>query len=143
MSDPVKEKKYVVPERMVENVWDSPEHAKYPNLGGLAELKALLEAAIRWLAENPIVPTAEQLRAMRKDLCPVTGGEDGWMSSSDLKDGAVEWQRRMFLAPEPEVPSEIQHLLLSGSHRLAEPFLNKQWVKEALLEAYRLGRESR
>ncbi len=58
----------------------------------------ILESAMRWLSENPIVPTEAQTDAMA-----------GHFSSDDSLFGtfarwfAVEWQRRMFLAPEPDV----------------------------------------
>jgi hypothetical protein len=51
------------------------------------ELEEILEPALRWLAENPIVPTEKQWR----DMPP-----------QDTVAGHIaEWQRRMFLAPTP------------------------------------------
>jgi len=52
-----------------------------------------LEAALRWLSENPIVPTDEQVEEMKTKLVPV---HPHWGNI------VAEWQRRMFLAPEPE-----------------------------------------
>ena len=59
-----------------------------------------LEAALRWLSENPIVPTLDQIESMRrlssytdKPLCT-------------YQDVAVEWQRRMFLAPQSPDPRQ-------------------------------------
>jgi hypothetical protein len=83
------ERKYIVPEGMLrafERRWislpqepESFEQQRY----------ASLLAALRWLSENPIIPTRAQVDHMVAD-----GTWDGtWM--------AVEWQRRMFLS-EPE-----------------------------------------
>lgn len=62
----------------------------------------MLEAALRWLAENPIVPTEQQAYdiAMQKSQFQF----DPWEL---VRWGAVEWQRRMFLAPEPPAPTPL------------------------------------
>ena len=56
----------------------------------------ILEAALRWLAENPIVPTVEQCNEIARM----------WFAKHDFnatpRDFIAEWQRRMFAAPEPE-----------------------------------------
>ena len=58
--------------------------------------------ACRWLSENPFVPTEEQVKQMNQM----------WHSSA-IADSrpeyyeqfiAAEWQRRMFLAPDPDEP---------------------------------------
>jgi hypothetical protein len=65
------------------------------------------EALIRWQSENPQVPTWEQKKALRCHLHPAESkGNGAWMGTTDIEDGAVEWQRRMYLAPEPEVPKD-------------------------------------
>jgi hypothetical protein len=55
-------------------------------------LEAALEAALRWLSENPIMPTREQASYMY----------DGHRGAHDetVQFCMTEWQRRMFLAPE-------------------------------------------
>ena len=64
-----------------------------------------LEAALRWLSENPIVPTMEQATEMSDSGHPCV--LDGvWY--------ATEWQRRMFLAPEPEVPEALDGMLVKS-----------------------------
>jgi hypothetical protein len=98
--------KYVVPDGMLKAV-----HAKF-RTGQFAiemhELDAILEAALCWLAENPIVPSEKQERAL----------DDAWMESKRSLTtpyhkfahasafGAVEWQRCMFLAPTESDPYE-------------------------------------
>lgn len=61
-----------------------------------------LEAALRWLSENPIEPTMEQAQYMY----------DGFNSShaATIQYCMMEWQRRMFLEPEEDF-SEIRDLL--------------------------------
>lgn len=55
------------------------------------EIAGILEAALRWWSENPIVPTKEQANFIPKDVGAFTTFQ-GWV---------IEFQRRMFLAPEP------------------------------------------
>ena len=65
-----------------------------------------IEGALRWLSENPIVPTRQNLEDMRTD----------WEDTPEQNAEKVvlfliyEWQRRMFLAPEPEVPEAVADL---------------------------------
>jgi ribosomal protein L37AE/L43A len=65
---------------------DDPAHT--PNIVAYWEF---LEAALRWQSENPQVPTEQQLSDMAADahVC--------------MDEVIAEWQRRMYLAPEPEV----------------------------------------
>lgn len=84
----------------------------------------VIEAALLWLSENPIVPTMQQANEMAT-LTPLGG--------SFAQFSATEWQRRMFLAPEPEVPEEIADLLV-GVHPDVAPIA---------LEAYRRGQQSK
>ena len=104
------EKKIVVPEGMIRAVEDRcGDLCKY---GGKSQSvrfvsQTAVEAALRWLSENPILPTAEQLYSTIGKL-PVAMCDIVWTE----RDRALiaEWQRRMFLAPEPEVPEEIKDL---------------------------------
>jgi len=65
--------------------------------------RELLEAALRWQSENPIVPTWSDMDHMLDAYSP-----DDVPSVSDCQFVAVEWQRRMYLAPAPEVTEEIK-----------------------------------
>ena len=127
------EKKIVVPEGMLQAAKTGVR-----NSDGDAFLSAL-EVALRWLSENPIVPTDEQL----KELCEDWGRQVGKPEDiprnpmiSLLKVGSVEWQRRMFLAQEPKVTEEIGDLMWAdaGSAELH----NKECQ-----EAFRRGQRSR
>ena len=94
-----------------------------------------------WLSKNPILPTDEQLYSTIGSL-PVAMCDIVWTD----RDRAMiaEWQRRCFLAPEPEVPEEIKDLLwknlkVNGIEldSMVEP-LNK-----TILEAFRRGQRSK
>lgn len=125
------EKKYVVPYGMLRAAADadmlSIEHSPESEL---APIRLHLEAALRWLAENPIVPTSQD----QADLLSTWRRNDkacGYPTNG-VAEMTAEWQRRMFLAPDPVVPEEIKDLLcgLPSSDNL-------------ILEAYRRGQESK
>lgn len=108
----MREQKIVVPDGMLAAAWQDIAAAMKERIfvgviGGVAELhvaRIAVEAALRWLSENPIVPTDEQWRALNE--------ERQWPDNSNRRRWLViEWQRRMFLAPEPEIPNEIEDLL--------------------------------
>ena len=94
---------------------------------GVSRLEAekTLEAAMWWLAENPIVPTPEQARELWKTASAGILNEANRAAAS-----AIEWQRRMFLAPEPEVPEAVEDLLNCEPYRMTQ---------ERIIEAYRRG----
>ena len=94
----------------------------------VAQTQDTLEAALRWLSENPIVPTNEQTQGVCDSI--FVGPEN----LLDPRDAMVEWQRRMFLAPEPEVPEEIKELVDSFNVPIYKLF-----YKEGLKEAFRRG----
>jgi len=65
--------------------------------------RELLEAALRWQSENPIVPTWSDMDHMLDAYSP-----DDVPSVSDCQFVAVEWQRRCFLATDEPQYREIQ-----------------------------------
>lgn len=75
-----------------------------------------------YITENPIVPTYAQIKRMHAES--VNG-----MNDVELCE---EWQRRMFLEPEPEVPEEIKELMAHWSGRF----------NETILEAFRRGQKA-
>lgn len=95
--------KIKVPERMLQAVYldTCPCSVKYK------EMEKYLESALRWLSENSIIPTEEQILAEAK--------------ATRLVDAAMHvqwigwWQRRMFLAPEP-VEDYADRLLKNVQH---------------------------
>ncbi len=102
-----------------------------------------LEAALLWIGENPIVPTEEQAQEMAR-FGPLR----------DVNFLCAEWQRRMFLAPEPEVPESVEETIEidyyesdnmpSGSVAVLKD--GRRLVTEEawrMIEAYRRVKESR
>jgi len=91
------EKKYVVPEGMLKAASD--QYHKDDEDGGGSVLK-VLEAAVRWLAENPMVPNLQQAQELS------TIAEE-----SSVSKAAQVWQSWMFLAPKFEgVPAWMMEL---------------------------------
>jgi hypothetical protein len=128
------EKRYVVPEGGVEAFWAEfsgglrgPESDRRTRDG--------LAAFARWLSENPIVPTHEQ----RIELTDKFYNLDV-PATERFQALFAEWQRRMFLAPGPEVPEEIKDLLLQEDVKNA--FFRPDIVNERVLEAYRRGQKA-
>lgn len=124
------EKKYVVPEGMRRAAGQATHNVDpegYIMLPGL-------EAAIRWLAENPIWPTPEQALAMSVTK-PVIDSFDNWEL---VRWGACEWQRRMFLASEPKIPEAVKDLVVDLGISPELSISRKQFNRD-ILEAYRRG----
>ena len=97
-----------------------------------------LEAALRWLSENPIVPTKEQIDSMIGSNSQLHWGWDTyWREHTSA--WITEWQRRMFLTPEPEVPEAIKDLLLPN---IESGFFKPEIVNERLAEAFWRGQKS-
>lgn len=101
-------------------------------IGGSGPLVNVLEAALLWLSENPIVPSDEQINSLF-EAHKYGVSRDAW------KFYFSEWQRRMFLAPEPEVPAEIKGLI-DGMDSMAK--YEREWATKVALEAFRLGKKS-
>jgi hypothetical protein len=71
-----------------------------------------VHAFIRWQAENPIIPTHEQAI----HLCEIFEDESGSRRPDycdSVRAVAIEWQRRMYLAPEPEAPQVASEVLFA------------------------------
>lgn len=54
-----------------------------------------LRAALEWLAENPVMPTAEWIQDHR------SAEHETLTTSTRYSRVIAEWQRQMFLAPDP------------------------------------------
>ena len=81
-------KRYLVPEGMLKSARDRSDQS---NRGYVMRgIEEILEVALRWLAENPIVPSAEETQQMFEHC------------HGDWNLMWAEWSSRMFLAPEPE-----------------------------------------
>jgi hypothetical protein len=114
------DKKYVVPEEGWTAAWcgyicevmhKGPNYSKDTipfDLVGLEarkkSVKEALEAFIRWQSENPRVPTSDQVQ----EMVAVFNGQSLVESDSLRSFLPIEWQRRMYLAPEPEVDRAVK-----------------------------------
>ena len=105
-------KKYAVPEGMKQAAEEAEEEYLCDGQSRDVCRKVILEAALRWQAENPIVPThAEVERILEMVQFQGLRGT----SLDRLQDFVAMWQRRMYLAPEPEVSEGIKDLLSGGN----------------------------
>jgi hypothetical protein len=133
------ERKIVVPFGMLAAAVDAmnePSGTKFRSTKQWASIG--LEAALRWMAENPIVPTDEQKIQMLNHLSP--SGVDKWdhiMWEEFICASAVEWQRQMFLAPQSEGPEAIRDLLVHNDDQTLRCTIFD--ANERLREAYRRG----
>lgn len=91
------DKKYVVPEEGLKAALDSAGQTVSGCPWQELATKAV-EAFIRWQSENPMVPSDEDLEFLQRDA---EGSVD--LGFARRKWYITEWQRRMYLAPEPEV----------------------------------------
>ena len=82
--------KVIVPEGMLKAAWAAMSSYKVTPESNSTE--EALKGALRWLSENPIVPTDEQVVSILKVASPQQG----------YRNVCIEWQRRMFLAPQEE-----------------------------------------
>ena len=122
------EKRVVVPEGMYDAAM------KYQDSG--IQCGAALEAALRWLSENPIVPTEEQAQYMYD-------GKKGLGHAGTIRYCMIEWQRRMFLAPEP---NPLDDLYIFPNQFIPVDLkvdISANDVNVRINEAYRRGQQSR
>ena len=95
--------------------------------------REMLEAALEWLAEHPIVPTDEQFQKM----C----GFYDWIMRRDyekMRDLIRKWTGMMFVAPEPEVMEAVKDLLVKNPDHP-----DREEIDKRILEAYRRGKEGK
>jgi hypothetical protein len=81
------EKKIVVPDGMLK----AARKRLAPNKWKQEVIKLCIEDSLRWLSENPIVPTISQIQDMEK-------GSLYLEVAKCVRRQIREWQRRMFLA---------------------------------------------
>lgn len=106
MTDQAK-RKIVVPEGMLKAAVDGS--VKWCDRDSSDQLSipqhdAILEAALRWLAENPIVPTQEQIEDVWNFVIKADAKTWIYPTLGAVPEAVIEWQHRMFLAPEPPSP---------------------------------------
>jgi hypothetical protein len=130
--------KYRVPEggldaaeQGVADLWDAMPSAWNPSQAKRNIAQAASEAFIRWQSENGpalSLPNAKQIANYLwapNETCVI----------AIVKEGL----RRLYVAPEPEIPEEVKDLLVES--------LSSNWrgseVNEAIIEAYNRGRKGR
>ncbi len=140
------ERKIVVPEGMLKAAWHAQLPADNPTYEwdegdelSKKSYRRVFEAALRWLLENPIVPSETDVIILAD--VSLRAGDD---RNKQVQDVAVEWQRRMFLAPEPEVPEEIKDLLATPIPTANNPcaVMEIKNVNEKIIEVYRRGKKA-
>ncbi len=128
------EKRYVAPGGMRQAAHDSLAQTSIDDAQGWsAAIDRLLEAALRWLSENPIMPSDAQVTNVLDEA-----NDPGEPMRTLLPALLQEWQRRMFLAPEwqgpdwenPAIPAEVRFQMARKPHTL----MNDQQV-----DAYNAG----
>lgn len=131
----VSKRRVVVPEGMLKaayKAWSDEIREGY-------SLPHALELALKWLSENPIVPTIE-------DVGDIIAGQSFSNYGRAAMHVAVEWQRRCFLAPVDEVPEEVKDLIqpipVSGAG--ADPWkrLPIDVTNERIIEAFKRGQRT-
>ena len=126
----VMEKKYVVPEGLKSAIRNS---ARYIDSGNqcltIEQVEVVGEAVVRWLAENPILPSTRVIHLMSVDKCGEPIYSEGKLLG--VKVVIEEWMRRMFLEPKPEHVEEVRDLYEGVDHPRLRQFI---------IEAYNRGK---
>lgn len=100
-----------------------------------------IKSALRWLSENPIAPTHDDVMAIVKyglEFSRRYGTND--ITGAAVEAMIYEWQRRMFLAPEltvAELDATIPDLLFDSPTHVLVSEANK-----AIREAFRRGQKA-
>ena len=128
------EKKIVVPTGMLKAAMNSIQPSVL-----VGTISVSLKAALLWLSENPPVPTFRTVdECGSAGMCYADGLDGEFCRTKDV----IEWQRLMFVAPEPEVLEEIKDLMLSQqSHPKLEGF--KDELNLRMIEAFRRGQKAK
>ena len=119
------ETKIQVPEGMIKAINEHWRHG--------VQLEGLIEAALHWLIEKGF--DEKEINA----YCEANfKGYDGTAQRIGFRMG-IDYVRRMFLAPEPEVPEAIKDLLEGPE----EPGISAREANWRVIEAYRRGQQSK
>lgn len=103
---PKGDKRYDVPDAMLEAVKKAAEARGRFCMYSREDL----EEAVRWIAENPIVPTEKQFQDMARATWPISTYTPTVEMARWSKATVIEWQRRMFLAVEPKIGDNALNL---------------------------------
>lgn len=128
------EKRYVVPEGMLDEVFRfSSDYATAYKCD--PSEKQQLEAALRWLSETKQYLSVDDLHEIMVRYRSLPFNE------TTVNDIVHEALRRMFLAPEPEVPEAIKDLLLPEDGPISGAYFQKETYNTRIMQAYRYGQK--
>ena len=100
--------------------------------------QAGMEFALQDISDNPVEPTDEQC----EELCHESGIAYSESGKVIVRIISREFQRRMFLAPEPPIPEYVKDLLVKGIGKPpALGVVSGDWANAQIIEAYRRGKE--
>ena len=117
-----------------------------------AVLDAMLSAALRWLSENPIVPNEADVMEILQERVRshhISGEEYCAIPPATVRFVIREWQRRMFLAPEPETSLPEEWIRACARNVPKGAVTMKIYSAQGILletvdlEAYRRGQQSK
>ena len=135
---PVSDKQCLVPNGMLVAAMKASIKNGLP-IGPSTEIQVMLEAALRWLSENPIQPTLEQSKEL------YDSGKFDWrkFDANMMNALLVEWLRIAFIDPASTLPVEIRNLLSHQNKSCpgyeTNPSVPLAEYDAAILEAYRRG----
>ena len=132
----VVDKKYVVPEGMMKAAYEQhfPAHETWVN--------EVLKFVCWWLSENPILPEPKTFFAEAwKAYCALEDRDELPEGYTFTRFSMERWQRRMFLAPEPEIPEDVKDLLEIWIDPSCPEVATEKNRK--IIEAYKRGRNSK
>lgn len=96
-------------------------------------IECVLIAALTWLSENPIVPSSEMVQKIYGQM-RIPGDRDS------IRYGASQFQRYIFLAPEPVKPKELDDLYAEEQPYVLT--INRSQYNVDLIEAFRRGQKA-
>jgi hypothetical protein len=107
---------------------------------------SLVRAVLAWLANNPILPDADQANHLMNEQAR----HDSVRSTRDPTYGerrdyasliVNEWQKIAYLQKEEPIPEEIKSLLFADPDSPLTP--HGREVNERIVQAYKFGKESK
>lgn len=136
------EKKIVIPEGMLAA---AIKGGSAQTSGQQCIVRDGLEAALRWLSENPLCLDGSIDADIQDSLVNMRGIDRSIITRELIACILTLGQSRMFLAPEPEVPQEITDLLCdrSGGGQAVTSMEDAQNSVDArIVEAFRRGQKA-
>lgn len=124
-------KKIVIPEGMLNAACFQANSGRLNGSIMTEDVREILVSTFRWLAENVITPTREQLQSIADEH------KRGQVYPKNITTYVEGFQRLMFLDPTPEVPEEIKDLFDGENIHGLKDF------KSVIIEAYNRGRKYR